>query len=79
MSKKNQDTWNFAHEYCGKLWWKIGWIMLLISILIQLLFNSNASYILTFILIVQSIVLLGSILPVEKALKKNFDKDGNRR
>lgn len=53
--------------------------MLLISILIQLLFNSNASYILTFILIVQSIVLLGSILPVEKALKKNFDKDGNRR
>lgn len=79
MSKKNQDTWNFAHEYCGKLWWKIGWIMLLIYILIQLLFNSNASYILTFILIVQSIVLLGSILPVEKALKKNFDKDGNRR
>ena len=24
-SMKNMDTWKFAHEYCGKLWWKIGW------------------------------------------------------
>lgn len=20
MSKKNQDTWDFAHAYCGRLW-----------------------------------------------------------
>ena len=20
MSKKNKNTWKFAHEYCGKLW-----------------------------------------------------------
>ena len=19
---KNMDTWKFAHDYCGKLWWK---------------------------------------------------------
>lgn len=21
---KNMDTWKFAHDYCGRLWWKIG-------------------------------------------------------
>lgn len=31
-SKMNMDTWIFAHENCGKRWWKIGWIML-VSIL----------------------------------------------
>ena len=20
MSKKNKDTWTFAHDYCGRLW-----------------------------------------------------------
>ena len=32
-SKKNQDTWNFAHFYCGKLWWKIGWVMLPLAVI----------------------------------------------
>ena len=22
MSMKNQDTWQFAHKYCGKLWFR---------------------------------------------------------
>ena len=24
MSMINMDTWKFAHEYAGKLWWKAG-------------------------------------------------------
>ena len=24
MSMINMDTWEFAHEYAGKLWWKAG-------------------------------------------------------
>ncbi|MGN0311672.1 MAG: SdpI family protein, partial [Lachnospiraceae bacterium] len=35
-SMMNMDTWNFAHDYCGRLWWKIGWIMLVPSILIHI-------------------------------------------
>ena len=23
MSRKNMDTWKFAHDYCGKLWLKL--------------------------------------------------------
>ena len=30
-SKRNMETWKFAHDYCGRLWWKWGWILLIIS------------------------------------------------
>lgn len=38
VSMKNKDTWEFAHKTCGKLWWKVGWIILLLSAAIQLMF-----------------------------------------
>ena len=29
-SMKNQDTWQFAHRYFGKLWYKMGlWLLIL--------------------------------------------------
>ena len=28
MSMKNKDTWEFAHKYCGKLWYVWGMILL---------------------------------------------------
>ena len=24
MSMINMDTWRFAHDHAGKLWWKVG-------------------------------------------------------
>ena len=29
MSRKNMDTWKFAHDYCGKLWLKLGLLLLI--------------------------------------------------
>ena len=81
MSKKNQDTWNFAHQYCGKLWSKVGWIMLPISMIVQYPFiysNDDRTGVVSMILcVIQCLVLIGAIFPVEKALKKNFDINGN--
>lgn len=31
MSMKNQETWDFAHNYCGRLWVKVGAVMTIIS------------------------------------------------
>ena len=28
MSMKNKDTWEFAHKYCGKVWYVCGMVML---------------------------------------------------
>ena len=83
MSSKNMDTWKFAHDYCGRLWLKIGIILLVPSIIVQIPFvnsDENTVGILTLIIEgVQLVFLLGSILPVEKALKRTFDENGKRR
>ena len=34
-SMQDRETWRFAHEHCGKLWWKIGWVMLGASIAVR--------------------------------------------
>ena len=82
-SMKNMDTWKFAHDYCGKLWWKIGWLMIMPSVVIHLLVcNSNENTIGSvggILVTIQCIILVVSIYPTEKALKKHFNDDGTRR
>lgn len=79
-SMKNIDTWKFAHEYCGRLWWKIGWIMLFPSILMHFPFyhaSDNKIGIVGGILCtIQCIVLAVSVFPTETALKKTFTDEG---
>lgn len=79
-SMKNIDTWRFANNYCGKMWCKIGKIMLFPSILLHLLFYGRSiEAIGTFgaiLCMIQVILLLVSIFPTEKALKRNFTEDG---
>ncbi|MGN0465060.1 MAG: SdpI family protein [Lachnospiraceae bacterium] len=83
MSKKNADTWSFAHNYCGKLWMKIGVIMLVPTILVQIPFiNSGENLVGIITAVIESIqlvCLIGSIIPVEKALRQMFDENGNRK
>lgn len=83
MSMKNQDTWQFAHHYFGKLWFGIGWILLPVSI-IPLLFVAGRSENTVgmaggIVCAAQTAVLLCSIIPVETALKRTFDRDGKRK
>lgn len=83
MSMKNRDTWEFAHKYCGKLWMTIGKVMLIFSILVMLfVIRKDKNFILGFggiVCGIQCIVLIGSIIPTEKALKRTFDIHGNRK
>ena len=79
-SMKNMDTWKFAHNYCGKLWWKIGWVMVIPSALIHIpLYHSDKNTIgfAGIILVtIQCFIMILSIYPTEKALKKHFNDDG---
>ncbi len=83
MSMKNKDTWEFAHKYCGKIWYVCGLAMLPITVMFMLLaIGKNENYVGTvggIICGVQLIPLIGSIFQTEIALKKNFDKHGKRR
>ena len=82
-SMKNMDTWKFAHDHCGRLWWKMGWIMLIPSILVQLPFvNSSVNMVgvaAAILCTIQCAALIAAVFPTEAALKRTFTADGTRR
>jgi len=83
MSMKNQDTWEFAHKHCGKLWRAAGRITLPLTVAAMLfLLGREADTVGIFgtvIMCIQIAVLILAIIPTEIALRKNFDKSGNRK
>jgi uncharacterized membrane protein len=83
MSMKNQDTWTFAHLHCGRLWVAVGRVLLPLSIAAMLFLigrdENVAETAAGIIMGVQCVVLLTSVIPTEAALRKHFDRDGNRR
>lgn len=83
MSMKNKDTWEFAHHYVGRLWWFLGWILALLTVITMLctagMDSDTVGKISLVVVVVQMIFLIGSIFPTERALKRTFDRDGNRR
>lgn len=82
-SKINMDTWKFAHENCGKRWWKIGWVMLIPTIFVQIPFYGKSDDAIGWtglvICIVECTIMIVSILPTEKALKQSFTDGGIRK
>lgn len=83
MSMKNQDTWQFAHHYCGKLWYWLGLMMLPLSVVPMLLvFDSGIDtigWVGTVICFAQVVPMVGAIVPTEMALRRTFDKNGTRK
>ena len=79
---KNQDTWKFAHEYCGKLWYKWGMIMLILTIIVMLFLLGKSVDTIGYwggaVCMIQLVPLIGAIFPTESALRRTFDKNGNR-
>ena len=83
LSMRNIDTWKFANEYCGRLWYRIGILMLIFSIIICLLFfkaSYNTAFMASLILIaIQCLILVATIFPTENALKREFPEEETRR
>ncbi len=83
MSMKNKDTWEFAHKYFGKVWFVCGWVLLLLSVILMLFVmgkdEDTVGYAGGIINVVQLVFLMAPIIPTERALKKTFDKNGDRK
>jgi len=82
-SMKNNETWNFAHNYMGKLWFKYGVVLLIVSVLLMFLpigqDEDAVGGLAAIITMVQAFVMIVPGVLTEKALKKNFDEEGNRK
>lgn len=79
-SMKSQDTWDFANRYCGKIWFRLGLILLPLSAVVLFFFWGRdldqigvASGVLCG---VQTLALVLSVIPTQRALKKNFNEYG---
>ena len=83
-SMKNQDTWDFAHQVCGRIWRKAGLAMLPLAVLGQALtlLAPTVDAMCLWSLVpttAECVVMIAAIFPVERALKRNFDENGMRR
>ncbi|MFA5561853.1 MAG: SdpI family protein [Eubacteriales bacterium] len=83
LSKKNQDTWDFAHRKCGEVWWRAGWGLLVLTVAVQLPLlphdKDTVSLWGLILCLVQCVLLILSVLPVERALRRTFHPDGSRK
>ena len=83
MSMKNKDTWIFAHKFFGKIWLIVGIVLIPFNLVPMLLCLRKAENVIGNVGYVLCVIdLLAIIIPIiftEFALKKNFDKDGNKK
>lgn len=74
----NQQTWDFAHKVCARIWRSAGWWTLIISVFITLpvlLSASDIEFIGIFcsvVVFLQIISLLAPLPITERALKRTF-------
>jgi len=83
MSMKNIETWKFGNVYAGNYMWRSG-VILLIGSLITLfaIMNSSETVIRNaglIIIVAHAVMIFGTILLTEIALRRNFDRNGNRK
>lgn len=80
MSMKNEATWRFAHRYAGRLWWKWGWIALVLTLVAMLLVLGRSENVVSVVGVAVMALLLIPVIGVipltENALRRYFDKDG---
>ena len=83
MSLKNRETWEFAHKYFGKLWFRFGLLLIPITVIPMLFVIGNTQNVVAAVgLIVSFVNTVTLIVPIfftEKALNRTFDKDGKRK
>ena len=83
MSMKNEETWEYAHRFFGKLWFRFGIAVGLISIIVLFFFigkdKDTVGFAGMIICYVQLVAMLLPVIPTELALRRRFDKYGNRK
>lgn len=72
----SQESWDYAHQYFGKIWFPLGVIVLILTIVAFIfLYNQDEDTIGvvgTIIMFIQLIPLFVSVFITERALKRKF-------
>ena len=83
LSMKNRETWRFAHEHCGRLWIRLGLVLLPVSIVPMLFVLRKSEDVIgtvgSAVTLLETAVMMLSLIPTQRALKQNFHSDGTPR
>ena len=81
-AKLNRETWDFANNHCGKIWYMLGIALMVLTLAVMKECKGETDETLATIaftvVLIQIISVVISMLPTEMALKRNFDSKGNR-
>lgn len=82
-SMQNDETWAFAHAECAKVLKVLGWCCLIPSTIVMLVLRGKTEdmigYVGAALTLLQLAAMFCGIIPVEQALKREFDRYGRRR
>ena len=85
-SMQNMETWLFANKMLGKIWTFAGLAIFFVSLLAYCLPTYDRMYetdyvcfVSVIIAVLQIIPMVCTVIPVEKALSKNFEKCEDKR
>ncbi len=82
MACLNENTWRFAHRKLGEVWQKAGIIMLAVTVAYNLFLIGKSEDTVSIagcvLEVMQVIAMIFTVLPVESALRRTFDKNGNK-
>jgi len=83
MSMKNFDTWRFGNIFAGKLMWRSGAVLLIGSLAALFAIMGQSETIIhtvgIIIVIAHAVMIFGTIVLTEIALRRNFDRNGNHK
>jgi uncharacterized membrane protein len=84
MSKKNMDTWRFAHLFFGRLWLKYGMVLLIATLLslwpLVKVTDLPSGYMAHLLLAgVQGVFVFVPIFLTERELRRQLDENGKAK
>jgi len=83
MSMKNLDTWKFGNIFSGRLMWRTGAVLLIGSLITLFIIMGQSEAVIhtvgIIIVIVHAVMIFGTVILTEIALRRNFDRNGNRK
>lgn len=83
LSMMNKETWDFAQKLFPIVWINLGRRLLSLSLVtLFLLYSNDKDYtgnLVIILMLVQVVLMLGSILYVNLKLKETFNSDGSRK
>ena len=72
-SMRSMESWNYAHERCGRLWIKLGPVLIILILFSKLLIPLNEEILSLIHMTILIFFLFATIFVVEQDLKRKFD------